>query len=86
MLTGEFVFLRLAGYVMRRFRVLTSVGTIGSTIPEGHLFATMPEAIAHARLHITAKRNPDNGREREPISTAERARRTRRRPIPARRV
>ncbi|MGX7680323.1 SulP family inorganic anion transporter [Jatrophihabitans sp. DSM 45814] len=42
----------LKGLNAESTHVLTSVGAIASLTQQGHLFATMPQAIAHAQLHI----------------------------------
>jgi len=42
----------LKGLTSDATRLLTSVGAIESLMQDKHLFTTMPEAIAHARLHV----------------------------------
>lgn len=56
----------LKGLTAESTRLLTSVGAITSLTQHGHLFATMPEAIAHAQLHITANADFVNGFDRDP--------------------
>ncbi len=45
----------LKGLTAESARVLTSVGAVTSLTQQGHLFATMPEAIAHAQHHLRAR-------------------------------
>jgi SulP family sulfate permease len=42
----------IKGVRPRHLKILQAVGTLGRLAHERHLFATMPEAIDHARLHV----------------------------------
>jgi SulP family sulfate permease len=39
-------------------RLLTAVGTLAPLIDRGHVFATFPEAVAHAARHVAAEPTP----------------------------
>jgi len=53
----------LKGLNVEPSRVLASVGAIESLVERGHLFNTMPEAIAHARRHVSTARDVENHRD-----------------------
>jgi SulP family sulfate permease len=39
-------------------RLLTAVGTLAPLVARGHVFATFPEAVAHAATHVAAAAHP----------------------------
>ncbi len=50
-------------------RLLTAVGTLAPLVERGHVFATFPEAVAHAAKHVTAAAHPahaSGSRSRDP--------------------
>jgi sulfate permease, SulP family len=43
-------------------RLLTAVGTLAPLVERGHVFATFPEAVAHAAEHVAAAPHPAHAR------------------------
>lgn len=57
-LEGRGTTVMLSGVQTRHHPVLDALGVYDSLAHEGHLFATTPEAIAHARLHVARVPHP----------------------------
>jgi SulP family sulfate permease len=52
-------------------RLLTAVGTLAPLVERGHVFATLPEAVAHAAEHVAAAPHPARRARIEPVVPAE---------------
>jgi SulP family sulfate permease len=51
-LAARHITVLLKGASPEHTRLLTAVGALASVLAQGHVFATLPEAVAHARQHI----------------------------------
>ena len=50
---GRGITVLIKGASAEHTRLLTAVGALGPVLASGHAFATLPEAVAHARRHVS---------------------------------
>ncbi len=65
-LTGRGITVLLKGASPDHARLLRAVGGSSKVLNPAHVFATLPEAVAHAREHVSRRIDPDSERPLSP--------------------